>query len=119
MSAQTPRVWTTHVEDPKTPNESIALDTAAWLAWLEAPTTRRFTFPVFDARFGYIVSFMTVRKERRQRGGWYWSVYHRQGSRLQRIYLGRSASVTRARLEEIAQTLRPLVGPPDPYAETW
>jgi LuxR family maltose regulon positive regulatory protein len=116
MSAKTPRVWTSYVEDPQAPRTSIALDTPAWVAWLEAPTTRRFTFPVFDARVGYIVSFMTVRKERRQRGDWYWSVYHRQDGRIQRVYLGRSDRVTRARLEDIAQTLRPKAEPPDRYA---
>ena len=60
---------------------------------------------MFDARVGYIVSWLTVRKERRQRGGWYWSVYHRAGAKLQRVYLGRSASLTHARLEAVAHTV--------------
>ena len=48
---------------------------------------------------------MTVRKERRQRGGAYWSAYRRQGRRLRKIYLGPSASVTEARLREVAARL--------------
>ena len=48
---------------------------------------------------------MTVRKERRQRGGVYWSAYRRQGRRLRKIYLGPSASVTEARLREVAARL--------------
>lgn len=79
MSAKTPRVWDTYVEDPQPPHQAIWLDTPAWFQWLEAPTTLRFTYPVFDPAVGYIVGFMTVRKERRQRGGWYWSVYRRSG----------------------------------------
>lgn len=107
MGAKTPRVWDWYVEDPQEPDAAIDLDTPAWFAWLEAATTQRFTYPVFDPRVGYIVGFMTVRKERRQRGGWYWSVYKRQGSRTQRVYLGGSTKVTRARLEAVAHTLRP------------
>ena len=106
MSGATPSVWGTQLEDPKQPGAAIKLDTPAWAAWLEAPTTRSFRYPIFDAQVGYIVSWLTVRKERRQRGGWYWSVYHRAGQQLQRVYLGRSATITWARLEAVAQTLR-------------
>lgn len=83
---------------------SISLDTTAWWEWLEAPRTRRFAYPVYDPAAGYIEGFMTVRKERRERGGWYWSVYRRHAGRLVRVYLGRSANLTQSRLEEIAQT---------------
>lgn len=48
---------------------------------------------------------MTVRKERRQRGGVYWTAYRRQGRRLCKIYLGPSLSVTKARLREVADRL--------------
>jgi hypothetical protein len=106
MSMKTPCVWGAYLEDPQQPARTIPLDTAAWFRWLDAPTTRGFTYPVFDPHVGYIVGFMTVRKEQRQRGGWYWSVYRRSQGRLRRIYLGRSATVTRARLEDIAQTFR-------------
>ena len=107
MSAKTPRVWERAVEDPALGAQAIELDTAAWYSWLEAATTRRFTYPVFDPGVGYIVGYMTVRKERRQRGGWYWSVYRRSGGQLRRVYLGRSSRVTRGRLEEVAKTFRP------------
>ncbi|MDQ5852096.1 MAG: hypothetical protein M3380_08510 [Chloroflexota bacterium] len=107
MSARTPRVWGRAVEAPELGSQAIELDTPAWFSWLEATTTQRFTYPVFDPKVGYIVGFMTVRKERRQRGGWYWSVYRRSGGQLRRVYLGRSSSVTRARLEEVATSFRP------------
>jgi hypothetical protein len=106
MSATTPRVWGHYLEDPQQPGVRIELDTAAWVAWLNAPSTRRFSYPLFDAQVGYIVGFMTVRKEHRQRGGAYWSVYRRAQGRLQKIYLGTAAAVTTARLEELAATLR-------------
>lgn len=48
---------------------------------------------------------MTVRKERRQRGGMYWTAYRRQGRRLRKIYLGPSHILTQARLEAVVMAL--------------
>jgi hypothetical protein len=59
MSATTPRIWTeaggdqAYLDGPG--DERITLDTAAWFAWLAAPTTTSFAYPVFDASCGYIV----------------------------------------------------------------
>jgi hypothetical protein len=80
----------------------IRLDSAAWLAWLEQPTSSSFAYPIYDERAGYIRSFMTVRKERRGRGTHYWVAYQRIGGRLCKIYLGRSAHVTQQQLATIA-----------------
>ena len=49
---------------------------------------------------------MTVRKERRQRGNTYWTVYRRQGPRLHKIYVGSSVRLTQAHLAQIAQRLQ-------------
>jgi hypothetical protein len=49
---------------------------------------------------------MTLRKERRQRGGAYWSVYRRQGRQVRKRYVGLSAALTRERLDQIAVLLR-------------
>lgn len=84
----------------------IVVDTPAWFAWLEEATTRSFSYPVFGPRAGYIVRFLTVRKEERQRGGKYWSAYCREGPRMRRMYLGKSEMVTQARLEAIAEIVR-------------
>jgi hypothetical protein len=127
MSATTPRIWTeawgdqAYLDRPGV--ERIALDTAAWFAWLAAPTTTSFAYPVFDASCGYIVGVMTVRKERRQRGGCYWSAYRRQSGRLRKVYLGPTAAVTRTRLDAVARSfttnqalpppLHPHRNPPD------
>ena len=106
MGGQIPVVSAQWVRDPAQAGQAIRLDTPAWFTWLEAATTERFSYPLFDPRCGYIIGFMTVRKERRQRGGQYWAVFRRQGARLCKIYLGRSAAVTQARLEAIAAQLR-------------
>jgi len=83
----------------------IPLDSAGWQAWLADPATTRFTYPLYDRRAGYTSGFMTVRKEGRQRGGAYWTVYRRTGGRLRKTYLGPAAAVTATRLEAIAQAL--------------
>jgi LuxR family maltose regulon positive regulatory protein len=105
MSRSTPTVSAGSLYDPAAPAPGIRLDGPAWPTWLEAPTTTRFAYPLFDPAVGYIVGFMTVRKERRRRGGAYWTAYRRAGGRLRKVYLGRAAAVTPARLEAIAQAL--------------
>jgi hypothetical protein len=98
MSTRAPTVW----EDSGTGNARLEdgprLDTPAWVSWLDDPTTTSFSFPVFNPQRGYIAGFMTVRKERRRRGGPYWTAYWRVGGRLRKAYLGASPTVTTARL---------------------
>src|SRR3989442_2906496 len=76
----------------------LTIGTAAWFAWLE--TASAFSF-VSD------VSNFTARKERAstQRGGWYWKAYRKQHSKLSSRYLGKSETVTLARLQAVAQAL--------------
>jgi len=80
---------------------TVALDTPAWLVWLEDPATTSFAFPVHNRRQGWIEGFMTVRKERRQRGTVYWTAYWRVRGRLRKTYLGPSTAVTATRLQAI------------------
>ena len=122
MSTKTPRVSEAAVYAPDLPDGRIRLDSEAWFEWLEQEETRSFSYPLFDARCGYIIGFMTVRKEARRRGGQYWSVYRRQGRGMRKIYLGQSGRVTGARLAEVADSLlgesvRPLV--PDGCDTDW
>jgi hypothetical protein len=105
MSTKTPRVSEAAVYAPDLPNGRIQLDSEAWFNWLEQEATRSFSYPLFEARCGYIIGFMTVRKEARRRGGQYWSVYRRQGRGMRKIYLGQSERVTGARLAEVAESL--------------
>ena len=102
MSAKTPVVAQGWLYDPRQPAGRIRLDTPAWLAWLEDAATTSFAYPLADPTRGYITGFMTVRKERRQRGGQYWTVYHRCGRRVRKVYVGRSTIVTETRLQAIA-----------------
>jgi LuxR family maltose regulon positive regulatory protein len=102
------------VLDLDTTGPAIRLDTPAWFAWLDEPTTTRFSYGLFNRSQGYIDGFVTLRKERRQRGAAYWTAYRRQGQRLRKIYIGRSTQLTHARLEEIATHLRARDGPPNP-----
>jgi len=116
MGINIPRVLDGSVYAPGQAGGAIRLDTAAWMTWLEAPTTRSFSYPLYDAAHGYIDGFMTVRKETRQRGGMYWSVFRRCNGRLRKIYLGPSRTVTQHRLHTIAESLREVpvaLEPPD------
>jgi hypothetical protein len=82
----------------------IRLDSPAWFTWLARAEVRRFAYPIADPARGYITGFMTVRKEGRQRGQAYWTVYRRCGRHLRKVYLGCSAAVTEARLQALAWT---------------
>lgn len=112
MTKSIPIVEDGIVIDDQTEGAAIRLDTPAWFTWLEVPTTTRFSYALFNHSRGYIDGFMTVRKERRQRGTAYWTVYRRQGQRLHKVYVGPSAALTQARLEQIAAFLRPRAGAP-------
>ena len=105
MAHKTPCVYDHWLPVPMETAPEIRLDSPAWCEWLDAPTTTRFAYPIYDRRCGYIVGVMTVRKESRQRGGWYWTAYRRVGAKLHKHYLGRSATVTLARLTGIAAQL--------------
>jgi LuxR family transcriptional regulator, maltose regulon positive regulatory protein len=112
MRPKTARVSAAAVYAADLPAGGIELDSAAWFKWLEQDATRSFSYPLFDARCGYIIGFMTVRKEARRRGRWYWSVYRRQDGRVVKHYLGRSSSVTVARLEQVVSSLLHQRAPP-------
>ena len=105
MSQSTPLVEAGYLYDPAQPGARIPLDSPAWFAWLEQPTARRFSYALFDPTRGYIVGFVTVRKEARQRGGSYWAAYRRWQGRLRKVYLGRASAVRHARLQDVARAL--------------
>ena len=112
MERKTPTVWVAcwgakqaTLRVPGRQEREIELDTPAWQAWLEAPSTHSFAYPIYDSRAGYIRGFMTVRKEQRARGGWYWVAYRRKGGRVCKIYLGRSEGVREQRLAEVAERM--------------
>ena len=116
MTKSIPVVQDGVVIDDQTDGSLIRIDSPVWFRWLEAPTREppgcRFSYALFNHSRGYIDGFMTVRKEQRQRGAAYWTVYRRQDQQLRKVYVGPSAALTQARLEQIAAQLCPRAGPP-------
>lgn len=75
----------------------IALATPAWQAWLADPANRSFAFEGDGGG-------LTARREPRS-GVDYWYAYRTIAGRLRKVYLGRSADLTLARLEAAAHQL--------------
>lgn len=95
------RRWQAVLYDPQHLSGRIFVDSREWFEWLEE--ARSFAYPTFHTNKGYIEGFMTVRKERRQRGGQYWVAYRRCQGRLRKVYLGASGELTQARLDQVSQ----------------
>ncbi len=76
----------------------LTVDTAAWFDWLETAST--FSFVSETGSF-------TARREQagHKRGGWYWKAYRKQHGKLSSRYLGKSETITLARLRTVAQAL--------------
>src|SRR6266567_3261141 len=76
----------------------LTVGTAAWFAWLETAST--FSFVSEAGRF-------TARREQagHKRGSWYWKAYRKQHGKLTSRYLGKSETITLARLQTVAQTM--------------
>jgi LuxR family maltose regulon positive regulatory protein len=78
------------------PQPLVPEDEESWLAWLVAQSSFS-----FQGQSGHL----SVLKESRQRGAGYWYAYHTIESQTHKRYLGRTETVTLARLEEVAQSL--------------
>jgi len=101
MRPKRPTVWENYGAGTVTLDTGLRLDTPAWVAWLDDPATTSFAYPVHNRPRGYIEGWMTVRKERRARGGAYWTAYWRVNGRLRKVYLGAATAVTDTRLRAI------------------
>jgi LuxR family transcriptional regulator, maltose regulon positive regulatory protein len=97
MSWKTPRVVRGELHEVGTP-DAVSLDSPAWFGWLADDAHRCFHFvhPAGD---------FTARKERKQRGHWYWVAYRQMHGRLYKTYLGKTDTLTRARLDAAATDL--------------
>ncbi|MBO0789513.1 MAG: LuxR family transcriptional regulator, partial [Ktedonobacteraceae bacterium] len=71
-------------------------DESVWLAWVQEQTT-----VAFAGQGGHL----SLMKEARPRGSSYWYAYRRQAGRTSKRYLGPSARLTFAHLEQIATAL--------------
>lgn len=105
MPTHTPTVWIAWPTGVAAVQDGPQVDTPAWFAWLDAPTTTSFAYPVHNLAQGWIEGFMTVRKEPRARGGVYWTAYWRVHGHLSKVYLGRTTGLTDARLHAVAASL--------------
>ncbi len=74
----------------------ILPESPAWFAWLEQVSS--FAFVGKSGRY-------TARKEAKQRGDRYWSAYLATGEHLTKKYLGKTANLILARLEQVAGVL--------------
>ena len=83
----------------------ITVGTDAWFAWLETATAFLFTSPAGS---------FTARKERRDRGTWYWKAYRTDQGVLRRAYLGKSPDLTLDQLTRAAATLTQVTPPVAP-----
>lgn len=70
----------------------IRIDSAAWFAWLE-------TVPSFCYSNSPHLYRLTVRHERRRRQC-YWYAYCKVDAKLHNVYVGKTAQLTQARLEQ-------------------
>lgn len=81
---------------------AITPDSARWFGLLQQVSSFH-----FHGQRGYF----TARKEKRTRGGAYWIAYRHVQGKLRKKYIGPIASVTIARLEEVAGDLERLTIP--------
>lgn len=74
----------------------MTIEGPVWFAWLDEVSSFAF--------HGQSGSF-TARKETKQRGAVYWYAYRKREGKLAKKYLGKTADLTFARLEEVAGVL--------------
>jgi LuxR family maltose regulon positive regulatory protein len=87
-----------YVYEPHIATPLFAVETPTWYAWLEQ--TSVFTFQGQQGLF-------TARKERvaNGRGAQYWRAYRKHKGKLYRVYLGKTAQLTLARLNDAAEAM--------------
>lgn len=78
---------------------TIQLDSPDWFTWLARDDVRLFSYELPGDKH------ITVRKEKRQRGGSYWVAYTATGGKLRKRYLGLSETLSRAHLDTVAREL--------------
>src|SRR5437867_128880 len=86
-------------------DHTITIDSREWYTWLADDDHRSFVYTCPGGSF-------TARKERKQRGGWYWIAYRRIQGKIHKMYLGKSEGLSRARLQVAAVQLGERSAPP-------
>ncbi|KPV53801.1 hypothetical protein SE17_07475 [Kouleothrix aurantiaca] len=103
MSARTPSVegGALHLHGAG----AIALGSPEWFTWLADDTHHSFHFA--GAAGGF-----TARKERKQRGQWYWVAYRQAHCKLHKVYLGKTEMLSEAHLHAADLALGAACAPP-------
>lgn len=76
----------------------IVPNSTEWFHWFSDPNNLRIIF--IHPALGRFV----MRHERKQRGTWYWSIYHRADGRLRKAYLGKGEQLSLQRLQTVAHS---------------
>jgi LuxR family maltose regulon positive regulatory protein len=97
MSRKTPTVSAGELHEPNNA-AAISVGSPAWYSWLAEDTHCSFHFSHESGDF-------TARKERKQRGQWYWVAYRQVHGKLYKAYLGKSETLSEEHLCVVAQTL--------------
>ncbi len=110
MTIKTAQVQQNQLYLDQTDTPTCALDSPAWFAWLAQAHHFRYHATVqVSVHRGYCLPArpISVRKEKR-RHGYFWYAYLRSHQMLHKRYLGKSAMLTAAKLDEIATILNQL-----------
>jgi LuxR family transcriptional regulator, maltose regulon positive regulatory protein len=97
MSHKTPLVEAGLLREVGRP-APIAVDSPEWFAWLADEQHQCFHYAHASGGF-------TARKERKQRGQWYWVAYRQIEHKLHKLYLGKADALTEARLRVASESL--------------
>src|SRR6266702_4918355 len=84
------------IYDPDTGQQEFEPDSAQWFAWLAERPSFHFT-----SKHGHF----SARREKKQRGDIYWYAYLRAYHHRYKRYLGTTATLTLAKLEQTARAL--------------
>jgi len=107
MAKMTPQIRNQHLFCYPDPTPVCLLDSPAWFVWLETAAAFRYFSEQRQNVFrghGPLYAPVSFRKERRRQGG-LWYAYRRVHGVLHKRYVGQSAILTAARLEETAVLL--------------
>lgn len=107
MAKTTPEIRDRFLFHHPDPTPVCALDSPVWFVWLETATAFRYCSGQRKNMFrghGPLYAPVSLRKERRRQGD-LWYAYRRVHGVLHKRYVGKSAGLTWARLEETAVML--------------
>ncbi len=107
MAQTTPKVMNDQLYLPDCIEPVCTVASPAWFDWLrEARTFRYYSQQRHNIIRGYgpVFAPISLRKEKRRRG-FLWYAYRRSYRVLHKRYVGKTESLTRDRLEEVARTL--------------